>query len=248
MILFSLIGVVAARGLVWLTAPGLPAETANLATALARIIFPSMAFMSVGMVISGILNSRYRFAYAALAPGISNLVIIISVMLLAHGNIYVLAWGTLIGFAAFFLIQLPDLPRTGFKYSFAWDYHDPAVKRVMADLVPIMIGISVTQIYTSINRIFASSLAEGSISALNYASKLMNLPLGIFVAAIITAAFPALAEKAQLVDKSALKDTIRRGLSMVLLISLPAAAGLMLLDFDIITCSLSGVALPPIVR
>jgi putative peptidoglycan lipid II flippase len=234
MLALSVIGILAAPALVWLTAPGLPADTATLAADLARIIFPSMIFMSVGMVISGILNSRYRFAAAALAPGICSLVIILSVVWLANGNIYVLAWGTLGGFVAFFLIQLIDLPRTGFKYSFAWEMKDPAVKRVLANILPIVLGLSVNQIYIVINRIFASSLAEGSISALNYASKLMNLPLGIFVAAIITAVFPMLAEKAQLVDRSALKETVKRGLSMVLVISLPAAAGLMLLDYEII--------------
>jgi len=234
MLALSLIGVLAAPALVWLTAPGLPPDTAELAADLARIIFPSMMFMSVGMVISGILNSRYRFAAAALAPGVCSLAIIISVVWLARGNIYILAWGTLAGFVAFFLIQLIDLPRTGFKYSFSWDMKDPAVKRVMANILPIVLGLSVNQIYIVVNRIFASSLAEGSISALNYASKLMNLPLGIFVAAIITAVFPALAEKAQLIDKSALKNTLKRGLSMVLVISVPAAAGLMLLDNEII--------------
>ena len=97
-----------------------------------------------------------------------------------------------------------------------------------------MIGLSVNQIYTVINRIFASSLAEGSIAALNYASKLMNLPLGIFVAAIITAAFPSLAEKANLSDKGPLQETCKKGLSMVLLIAIPSAIGLMLLDNEIV--------------
>ncbi|MBS1348063.1 MAG: murein biosynthesis integral membrane protein MurJ [Firmicutes bacterium] len=234
MLLLTIIGLFAAPELVWLTAPGLPDETAALAAELARIIFPSMLFMSIGLVISGILNSRYRFAAAAIAPGVCSLVIILSVMLIAGGDIYALAWGTLAGFIAFFLVHLADLPHTGFKYSFSWDFKDPALKRVMADIIPIVIGLSVNQIYTVINRIFASSLAEGSIAALNYASKLMNLPLGIFVAAIITAAFPSLAEKANLSDKTPLRQICKKGLSMVLLIAIPSAVGLMLLGNDIV--------------
>ena len=180
------------------------------------------------------MNSRYRFAAAAFAPGVCSLIIILSVALIAGDNIYILAWGTLAGFVAFFLVQLADLPRTGFKYSFAWDFKDPALKRVMADIVPIVIGLSVSQIYTVVNRIFASSLTEGSIAALNYGSKLMNVPLGIFVVAIITAAFPSLAEKAQLPDKGPLRSICKKGFSMVWLISLPAAIGLMLLSGDIV--------------
>ena len=235
MLLLSLIGLIAAPELVWLTAPGLPDETAALAADLARIIFPSMLFMSVGLVISGILNSRYRFAAAAIAPGACSLVIILAVLLIAGGNIYALAWGTLAGFVVFFLVHLVDLPHTGFKYSFCWDFKDPALKRVLADILPIVVGLSVTQIYTVVNRIFASSLAEGSIAALNYASKLINLPLGIFVAAIIIAAFPSLAEKAILRDRGPLREICQKGLSMVLLIAIPSAVGLMLLDHDIVS-------------
>ena len=230
----SLIGILTAKWLIFLTAPGLSGDTEELAVNMARVIFPLMIFMSSGMVVSAILNSRYRFAAAALAPGICSLVIILAVVFLARGNIYVLAWATLAGFVAFFLIQLADLRKIGFHYSFCWDLRDPAVKRVLANIVPIMLALSVTQIYTVVNRIFASGLAEGSISALNYANKLMNLPLGVFVAAIITAAFPALAEKARLADKSEITATVKRGFNMVVLLALPSAVGLTLLDGEII--------------
>ena len=234
MIALSLVGILAAKGLIWLTAPGLNPETFLLATELTRIIFPSMIFISAGMVVSAILNARYRFAAAALAPGMCSIIIILAVSLLAKGNIYVLAWGTLAGFAAFFLIQAVDLPHTGFRYRLCLDLKDPAVKRIMAKIVPIVLALSVSQIYILVNRIFASGLAEGSISALNYANKLMNLPLGVFVTAIITVAFPALAEKALQADRAALAKAVKRGLSMIIIVSFPSALGLMLLAGDII--------------
>ncbi|NLF79873.1 MAG: murein biosynthesis integral membrane protein MurJ [Clostridia bacterium] len=234
MLLLSIIGIAASPALVWLVAPGLPRETAALAAGLARIIFPSMIFMSAGMVISGVLNSRYRFGAAAIAPGLTSLAIILAVAWIAPGNIYALAWATFIGFIAFFLVQLIDLPATGFRYRLVFSLGDPAIRRVFADLLPIVAGLSVNQIYTVVNRIFASSLAEGSISALNYAAKLMNLPLGIFVAAVTTAVFPALAELAQKRDSARLRGTVQRGLSLVLLFAVPAAAGLMLLDYEIV--------------
>ena len=229
-----LIGILASRGLIWITAPELPADTAALAASMAQIIFPSAVFMAVGMVISGILNSCYRFTAAALAPGVAALGIIIATRFFAHGNIQVVAWGTLVGYVGFFLLTAADLPRTGFKYSFSWDLRHPAIKRVLADLLPIVLGLAVNQIYTIINRIFASALAEGSISVLNYANKLINLPLGVFVSAIITAAFPALAEQAQQADKAQLKQTVSRGLSMILLVAIPATCGIMLLDEPVV--------------
>ena len=235
MAVLSLLGILGAEGLIRLTAPGLDGDTAVLAVRMTRIIFPSMMFISAGLVISAILNARYRFSAAAFAPGICSICIITSAMVFSHGNIYILALGTLIGFIAFFALQLADLPRTGFKYIFCWDFKDPAVKRVMVNIVPIVLSLSVTQIYTIVNRIFASGLSEGSISALNYANKLMNLPLGVFVAAIITVAFPALAEKAQQTDKTEFVEAVKRGLSMILVISLPSALGLMMLSPDIIS-------------
>ena len=234
MSLISIVGIIIAPTLIWLTAPGLNPATADLAVDLARILFPSTAFMSVGVVIAGILNSRFRFAAVAIAPGICSLVIILSIALFAKGNVYVLAWGTLLGFIVFFLVQLIDLPKTGLKYRIACDLKDPAIRRVLSNLLPIIIGFAVNQIYLIISRIFASSLAEGSISALNFASKVMYLPFGLFVAAIITAAFPALAQKAQLADKSELTSSVKKGLTMVLLVALPSAIGMMILDEEII--------------
>ena len=235
MLVLSVVGILAASTLVWLTAPHLSVETAALATKLTQIIFPSLLFMSVGMVISGILNSRYHFAAVAVAPGIVSLGIIVATLFFAHGNIYVVAVGTLIGFAGFFLIQVLDLPKTGFRYRFVCDVRHPAVRRVLKDIVPIVLGLAVTQIYTIINRIFASGLTEGSISALNYANKLMNLPLGLFVMAVTTAVFPALADLAR---KNRLEDlgrTVSRGLSMILLLAVPSSLGLMLMDRQIVS-------------
>ncbi|MDO4581144.1 MAG: murein biosynthesis integral membrane protein MurJ [Bacillota bacterium] len=230
----SLLGVAAAPFLVWLTAPNLPADTAQLAAQLTRIIFPSMLFMGVGMVMSGILNSRYRFVAAALAPAVTSIAVIVTVQWLCGSNVYALAWATLAGFAGFMLLQMADLPRTGFKYRLCLDLRHPVIKKVLENILPIVLGLAVTQIYTIINRIFASSLAEGSIAALDYAGKMMNLPLGVFVAAIITAAFPALAELADRQDTGQLAATVRKGLSMIALVAIPAALGLMILDTPII--------------
>lgn len=233
MLLLSLIGVAAAPVLVRLTAPGLAVETAELAIRLTRVMIPSLFFMSVGLVISGILNSRYRFAAAALAPGIAALGVIVSAWL-ADGNIYLVALGTLLGFVGSWLLQAGDLAKSGFRYRLVLDAKHPAVRRVLRDVVPILLGLSVNQLYTVLNRIFASSLDAGSISALNYANKLMNLPLGLFVAAIITAFFPALADLAQDAARERLARAVSRGLAMCMLLVVPSALGLMLLDKPII--------------
>ncbi len=230
----TLLGIWATPALVFLTAPNLPPEAAALAVDLARIMFPSVIFMGVGMVVNGILNSRYHFAAGAFAPGMSNIIIICGVVFFTSAGIYGLAWATLISFIGFLLIQLPDLFRCGFRYRLCCDWRHPAVKRVAADILPIVLGVAVNQIYFALNRVFASGLSEGSISALNYASKLMNLPIGIFVAAVASAIYPALAENALNKDDKALSRTMGQGLSMVCLVAVPAAVGLMVLRVPIV--------------
>jgi putative peptidoglycan lipid II flippase len=132
------------------------------------------------------------------------------------------------------LIQLPALRQAGFNYSWSWNIKHPEVRGIFANLLPIFLGTAVNQIYLAINRYFASGLSEGSISALNYAGKLMNLPMGIFVLAVASAIFPTLSEHAVKNDKQALGVTLNRGLKMVLLVTLPAAVGLMVLNTPIV--------------
>ncbi len=234
LLIASIIGIIFARALVNLTAPGLDLVTSELAVDLTRIIFPSVLFMGIGMVISGILNCRRRFAIAAIAPGIGSLIIIGGIIFFAGDNIQVLAWATLISFLGFLLIQIPALKRCGFVYLPVCDIHHPALQQAGKNIVPIIIGIAVNQVYIIINRIFASGLAEGSISALNYASKLMNMPLGIFVAAIATVIYPLLTQQALEKDKPSLQAAVDKGLNMIAFLALPATVGLIVLSEPII--------------
>lgn len=230
----TLLGILITPLLVFLTAPNLPPETAALSIHLARIMFPSVIFMGVGMVITGILNSGFRFAWAAFAPGFSNLIIILSLMLFPGTGVYGLAWATLISFLGLLMIQLPSLKKSGFQYAPVYDFRHPDIRQALKNIIPIVLGVAVNQIYFALNRVFASGLAEGSISALDYASKLMNLPLGIFVAAVAAAIYPALSSNALEKDSQALAATMNTGLRMVSFIALPSAMGLIVLRAPIV--------------
>ncbi|HHX95843.1 MAG TPA: murein biosynthesis integral membrane protein MurJ [Clostridia bacterium] len=234
MALFALLGILGAKYLVFLTAPGFNASTRELAISLTKIMFPSVIFMAGGMLLTGILNAKKRFAVAAFAPGFSSLIIILTVILLGQYGIHYLAWGTLLSMLGGLLIQVPVLKQIGFRYYFDWRLHHPEVKGLFYNLLPIFLGTAVNQIYLMINRFFASGLGEGSISALNYAGKLMNLPMGIFALAISTVIFPLLSEQAVQKNKAEISLTLLSGLQMVLLITLPAAAGLMALRTPIV--------------
>lgn len=231
----AVLGILACDVLVSWLAPGYGAEQAALTADLARIMFPSVIFMSVGMVITGICNAHYRFAASAFAPGMSNIIIIVALLFFsASWGIWGAAWGTLISFVGFMLVQLPVLWQIKFKYSFKLDFKHPAVKQMLVEIGPIVLGVAVNQIYFAVNRIFASWLAEGTISSINYANKLMMLPMGIFVAAVANAIYPALAEFSLKKDRNSLAGTMKGGLVSVLLVAAPAAVGLAVLAEPIV--------------
>ena len=234
MAVLVVLGIIFAPALVWLFAPNFSPETAALAARLTRIIMPSLLFAAVAMMMAAILNSRYRFAAAAVGPGLASLCIILATLFFARGNIAVVAVGTLIGYLAFLLLVSLDLPQAGFRYRPVCDLKHPQVRRVLRSMLPILLGLAVSQCYTIINRIFASGMAEGSISALNYANKVMNLPISLFVVAVITAVFPKMAEEASMDDRAALGKSLSRALSMILLLTVPATLGLLLLDQPIV--------------
>ena len=177
MLVITILGIAFAPILVTVTAPSLDNETAALAVQLTRIMFPSILFMSIGMVLSGYLNANHRFLVSASAPALCSAIIIVSVLFVTR--IQGLAVGTLLGFIGLMLIHFPSVAKTGFRYRFKLSWNHPDVRMAMVSLIPIVLGTSVNQIYYILNRIFASGLAEGSISVLNYASKVVNLPSGV---------------------------------------------------------------------
>lgn len=226
--------ILGAKYVVAALAPGFAPDTMQLAIDLTRIMLPSLIFMSTGMVITGILNANYKFAIAAFAPGFSNLIIIISLIFFARLGIHALAIGTLISFIGFLALQIPFLHRTGFKYSFVLDWKHPEIQKLIRQIGPIVLGVAVNQVYFALNRVFASALPAGSIAALDFGNKLMNLPLGVFVAAISSAIFPALAAHAIKGERDKLAQTLIKGLNMVSLITIPASIGLIVLRVPII--------------
>ena len=231
----TVVGLGLAPWLVRIMAPGFPEPVLGLTVKLTRIMFLSLAFMGTGMLVSGILNAGYIFTSPALAPAVSNLVIIATVVFAgSRFGITGLAVGTVLSFVAYLLIQLPDLPRLHFHYTMHLMAGHPAVRQIGRHLLPVCFSLAVVQLYLATNRFFASNLAAGSITALDFANRLVSLPLGVFVASVTTAIFPSLAEQAALNDRREMAHLTDRGLGLVALTILPAAAGLIALRVPLV--------------
>ncbi|MDO7789037.1 murein biosynthesis integral membrane protein MurJ [Desulforamulus aquiferis] len=231
----TVVGFFAAPLLVKLTAPGLPADTATLAIRLTVIMLPILIFYGLATVFQGLLNANQVFAIPALSTSVTNLVIIISALTLGGWyGVEGLAVGTVGGFVLAALIQVPKLRQQGFRFKFSTDWRHPGVRKVMYLVGPVAIGTSLNQIYLIIDRILASGLAEGSISALNFANRLILMPIGFFVLAVGTAFYPSITKMAAESKYEELAKTVRGAFRVVTLFALPAGVGLLVLAYPII--------------
>ena len=203
--LISLAGIYLAWPIVNLLAPDfslIPGKT-DLTVQLTRIMLPFLVFISLAAVVMGMLNTRGRFFIPSLASSFFNLGSIIGGVSLAlilpeYGQpaIVGMAVGTLIGGILQLSMQLPALRRTGFRFTPQLNVKDPGLHRILRLMVPATIGLSAVQINIFINTNFAASCAEGSVSWLNYAFRLVQLPIGIFGVALSIAMMPLLASPA----------------------------------------------------
>jgi putative peptidoglycan lipid II flippase len=145
-----------------------------------------------------------------------------------------MAIGTLIGGFLQFAGQLPTLFKTGFALRPKINLKDPGLRRILRLMVPAVIGLSATQINIFINTRFASSCVEGSVSWLNYAFRLVQLPIGVFGVAISIATLPVISRYAAVKDIGKLKETFSSSLTMAFCLTIPASVGLWLLAEPII--------------
>ncbi|KAB2891505.1 MAG: murein biosynthesis integral membrane protein MurJ [Desulfobulbaceae bacterium] len=241
--LISLLGIFLAEPIVSLLAPdfSLVAGKSELTALMTRIMLPFLVFISLAAVVMGMLNTEGKFFVPAMASSFFNLGSIVGgvglAWLMPHFGqpaIVGMAFGTLIGGIMQLAVQLPSLKSTGFRFQPLLNLNDPGLIRILLLMAPATIGLSATQINIFINTNFASSCAEGSVSWLNYAFRLVQLPIGLFGVALSIAMMPVLARHAAGKDIAAMRETLASSLNMVFCLTLPATVGLILLAEPII--------------
>jgi len=213
----------------------------ELTVLLTRIMLPFLIFISLSAVVMGILNARKNFFIPAIASAFFNMGSIIGGVSLAfllphfgYPAIAGMAIGTLIGGVLQLSMQLPALFKCGFTFIPRPQLNDAGLKRVITLMIPAVIGLSPTQINIFINTNFASTCSEGSVSWLNYAFRLVQLPIGVFGVALSIAAMPILAKHAASKNIKGIKETVVSTLTMVFALTIPASIGLILLAEPII--------------
>ncbi|MDE0348525.1 MAG: murein biosynthesis integral membrane protein MurJ [Gammaproteobacteria bacterium] len=237
--LVSVAGVLGAAGLAVLFAPGFVGDDERLpvATAMLRITFPYLAFISLTAYAGALLNSFHRYAVPAFTPVLLNAVLIAAALVAAPAfeqPVMALAWGVLAAGAVQLLFQFPSLARLHLLQPPRVDWGDPGVRKVRRLFLPAAFAASVNQINGLIGGILASLLATGSISWLYYADRLMELPIGLVAVALGTVLLPNLSRLHADDDGPGFAATLDWGLRMGLLLGVPAATALFVLAVPLV--------------
>ena len=240
LLLVTVLGMVGAPLLVYLSAPGFAADADKFALTveLTRITFPYILFMSLVALAGGILNTWSRFAIPAFTPVLLNLSFIGMALFATpcfSRPVLALGWAVFLGGALQLALQLPFLRRIGMLPRFAFDWKDEGVRRILRLMAPAVLGVSVSQISLLINTIFASFLGTGSVSWLYYADRLMEFPSGMLGAALGAILLPSLAKYHASENFDEYSRLLDWGLRLTLLLAAPAALALALIAVPLIT-------------
>ncbi|OFW07039.1 MAG: murein biosynthesis integral membrane protein MurJ [Acidobacteria bacterium RIFCSPLOWO2_02_FULL_68_18] len=213
----------------------------ELTVFLTRLMLPFLTFVALAAACMGMLNSLHRFFIPALSPATYNVATVSCALLLVPlmpglglEPITAVAFGTLVGGVAQLALQWPVLQREGFAYRPVLDWHDEGLRRVLVLMGPGTIGLAATQVNVFVNTVLATGEGTGAVSWLNYAFRLMYLPIGLFGISIATATLPAVSRHAALDDEPRIRGTVADGLTLMLMLNVPAAAGLVVLATPIV--------------
>jgi len=238
-----LLGVIFARPLVSFYAHSFAAVPGKLelTTQLARVMMPFVTLAALAAAVMGMLNSLRHYFVPALAPATFNVVAIVFALAVTpimptfgQPRIMAQAIAVVVGGLTQVGLQWPTLRGEGFRYRPILNLSDPGLRQVLLLMGPGTLGLAATQVNLFVSTLLASSQGTGAVSWLQYAFRVMYLPIGLFGVSIATAVLPSAARHAAVKDMAAIRDTVRRGLSLMLFVNIPATCGLMLLSNEIV--------------
>ena len=235
--LICVAGVLLSGPLVSLFAWGFDPAKADLTVHLTRIMFPFILLVSLAALAMGILNAKSVFGMPAMASSFFNIGSIVGGVVLGYWfdphfgwkSLTGLAIGTVIGGALQLMVQMPSLRRAGYRYRPDFQWRDPGVRAILLLMGPSVIAGGTTQVNVLANSMFASSLGNGAIFDLSIAFRLMQLPLGLIGVALGTVTLPLLSRLVANGQTEGFRSELARAMRLAMLLTLPAAVGLMML-------------------
>jgi putative peptidoglycan lipid II flippase len=239
----TVVGVFGAKWLTLVAGSGFTEhpEKFALAVSLTRFMFPYILFISLTSIAMGLLNSTGRFFAPAFAPVLLNVAIIGCAVGLAGtmpglglNPIFALGIGVLVGGVAQVVFQIPSLKKTGLLVKPSLQLKHKGLRQVLRLTGPMIFGAAAYQLQIIISFNFASNLGHGAVTYIQFANRLLELPLAVLVMAISTAALPSLSMLKGQNRTEEMKRTYNHALRLALFVATPAMVGLIVLSEPVI--------------
>lgn len=229
-----------AHPLAALISPGFAPWQIDMMAHLTRILLPAQICFFLGALFMAAHFVKGRFWAPALGPLVYNVAIIIGgfigwKLLGEERGIEGLTWGALIGaILGNLILPLVLLRGTGVRIAFSLNLKHPGIRMAGKMALPVLLGLSLPQVFSLVNGFFATLLGDGIVTALDRANHLMQAPLGIFAQAISMAIFPTLAALAARGERDELQRTFSRGIRSLWFLSFPLSFLMIALSEDIV--------------
>jgi putative peptidoglycan lipid II flippase len=238
----TIIGVVFAPQITRLIARGFDpnSERFALTVTLTRYMFPFMLFICLAALITGVLNAFDSFFLPALAPACLSVaeMLYIGFLWIAHikgqNAIVGLAISVTVGGFSQFFVHIPALFQRDYSLALVWNPLHEGVRRVGRLILPATVGVAGDQLNAFVDTMMATYLSVGSVTALYYSNRVMQLPLALFGVALSQVALPSMSASVARGSTQEVKDTLNFALRLTLFMILPATTGLIILGHPIV--------------
>jgi putative peptidoglycan lipid II flippase len=213
-----------ATPLIHIVTPGFEGATLALTVDLVRVMLPSLGFVALSLVLSTLLNAREQYIAAQLTGfPLSVCVIFATVLFTPRWGVYAVAWGVFAAGIFQALIQIPPLYKK-FRYALHIKLNDPALKRLFILAGPAVLSMAVNELNHMVDYALASGLAQGDVTSMSYAYKLITLILGVLVVPLTTVMFSKMSMRVNEVGARGVVPIIKNSMEVLAAVLLPITA------------------------
>ena len=209
-------------------------ELISLAALHLRIMTPVFIVGGIVGIYYGLLITYKKFMLPNFSPMVMSIVIIIAVCMAKNDNAgLVLAWATTVGAICQFLLQFPQIKKIGFKFHPNLNFANNAeLKSICELLVPAVFSSTIGQLHIYVDMFFTSALREGAWTALGYANRIFQFPVGILVTAFLVPLFPLFTRLVAKNDMEGIKEYFNKGVGLLFFVAIPIIIGILALGLD----------------
>src|SRR5574344_441362 len=199
-----------------------------------RIMTPVFIVGGIVGIYYGLLITYKKFMLPNFSPMVMSLVIIIAVCAAKNDNSgLVLAWATTVGAICQFLLQFPQIHKIGFRFKPNFNFaNNPEMKTIMELLVPAVFSSTIGQLHIYVDMFFTSSLHEGAWTALGYANRIFQFPVGILVTAFLVPLFPLFTRLVAKDDMESIRVYFNKGVGLLFYAAIPIIIGILSIGMD----------------